>query len=186
MFSSSFPSPSQMTGKSHLSPPQNFEGYGLSCGEFSEQTITAGAQRAAILVAPYRAILQYYRCDTILKEIMARGHSWDTFWTLRSAGPEGPQRHPEGHSRDTSGPKGPRDSCSRSGGGCNQKDQSRHLSAQTGPPRAGSVYGQNGVDLSFSPCFSCCSIWGHCSQVPVFTTILAEMMADELNFKARY
>ena len=34
-------------------------------------------------------------------------HSRDTFWTLRSPGPEGPQRHPEGHSRDTSGPKGP-------------------------------------------------------------------------------
>ena len=45
-----------------------------------------------------------------------RGHSGDTFWTLRSPGPEGPQRHPEGHSRDTSGPKGPRDSCSRPGG----------------------------------------------------------------------
>ena len=44
-----------------------------------------------------------------------RGHSRDTFWTLRSPRPEGPQRHPEGHSRDTSGPKGPRDSCSRSG-----------------------------------------------------------------------
>ena len=44
------------------------------------------------------------------------GHSGDTFWTLRSPGPKGPQRHPEGHSRDTSGPKGPRDSCSRPGG----------------------------------------------------------------------
>ena len=45
-----------------------------------------------------------------------RGHSRDTFWTLWSPGPEGPQRHPEGHSRDTSGAKGPRDSCSRPGG----------------------------------------------------------------------
>ena len=45
-----------------------------------------------------------------------RGHSRDTFWTLQRPGPEGPQRHPEGHFRDTSGPKGPRDSCSRSGG----------------------------------------------------------------------
>ena len=45
-----------------------------------------------------------------------RAHSRDTFWTLRSPGPERPQRHPDGHSRDTSGPKGPRDSCSRSGG----------------------------------------------------------------------
>ena len=39
-----------------------------------------------------------------------RGHSRETFWTLRSPRPEGPQRHPEGHSRTTSGPKGPRDS----------------------------------------------------------------------------
>ena len=45
-----------------------------------------------------------------------RGHSRDTFWTRWSPRPEGPQRHPEGHSRDTLGPKGPRDSCSRSGG----------------------------------------------------------------------
>ena len=45
-----------------------------------------------------------------------RRHSRDTFWTLQSQGPEGPQRHPEGHSRDTLGPKGPRDSCSRPGG----------------------------------------------------------------------
>ena len=45
-----------------------------------------------------------------------RGHSRDTFWTLRSPRPEGPQRHPEGHFWDTSGPKGPRDSCSRPGG----------------------------------------------------------------------
>ena len=44
-----------------------------------------------------------------------RGHSLDTFWTLRAPGPEGPQRHPKGHFRDTSGPKGPRDSCSRPG-----------------------------------------------------------------------
>ena len=56
-----------------------------------------------------------------------------TLWTLRSQGPKGPRGHPvghslgqtrfrghsRGHSRDTSGPKGPRDSCSRSGGGCN-------------------------------------------------------------------
>ena len=47
-----------------------------------------------------------------------RGRSRDTLWTLRSPGPERRRRHPEGHSRDTSGPKGPRDSCSRSGGGC--------------------------------------------------------------------
>ena len=32
-----------------------------------------------------------------------RGHSRDTFWTLRSPGPEGPQRHPEGHPEDTPG-----------------------------------------------------------------------------------
>ena len=48
-----------------------------------------------------------------------RGHSrdtlGDTFW-IRSPGPEGPQRHPEEHSRHTSGPKGPRDSCSRPAG----------------------------------------------------------------------
>ena len=54
-----------------------------------------------------------------------RGHSRDTFWTLRSAGPEGLSGHPPGHSvrhpdfrghsvghsRGHSGPKGPRDSC---------------------------------------------------------------------------
>ena len=49
-------------------------------------------------------------------------HSGDTLGTLfghsGAPGPEGPRRHREGHSRDTSGPKGPRDSCSRSGG-CN-------------------------------------------------------------------
>ena len=45
-----------------------------------------------------------------------RGRSRDTFWTLRSPGSEGPQKHPEEHSRDTSGPKGPRDSCSTPGG----------------------------------------------------------------------
>ena len=39
----------------------------------------------------------------------------DTPGTLQSPRPEGPQRHPEGHSRDTSGPKGPGDSCSRPG-----------------------------------------------------------------------
>ena len=44
------------------------------------------------------------------------GHSQDTFWTLRSPRPESPQRHPEGHSWDTSGLKGPRDPCSRPGG----------------------------------------------------------------------
>ena len=37
------------------------------------------------------------------------------FGALRGPGPEGPHRHPEGHSWDTSGPKGPRDSCSRLG-----------------------------------------------------------------------
>ena len=55
-----------------------------------------------------------------------RGHSRDTFWTLRSPAPEGPQRHPEGHSRDTSAAKGPRDSCSRSRG-CNVCDQAACL-----------------------------------------------------------
>ena len=44
------------------------------------------------------------------------GHAGDTFWTLRSPGPEGPHKHPERHSRHTSGPKDPRDSCSRPGG----------------------------------------------------------------------
>ena len=51
------------------------------------------------------------------------GHLFDTpgtlsghFWPLRSPGPEGSQRHPEEHTRDTSGPKGLRDSCSRPGG----------------------------------------------------------------------
>ena len=39
------------------------------------------------------------------------GHSGDTLGTLF-----GHSGHPEGHSRDTSGPKGPRDSCSRRGG----------------------------------------------------------------------
>ena len=57
-----------------------------------------------------------------------RGHSRDTFWTLQSPGPFGPRRHPLGHPRlsgtlsgtlrDTSGPKGLRDSCSRPG--CSQ------------------------------------------------------------------
>ena len=45
----------------------------------------------------------------ILGPTYLRGHAC-------RAGPEGPQRHPEGHSRDTSGPEGPRDSCSRPGG----------------------------------------------------------------------
>ena len=59
-----------------------------------------------------------WECPRSVKKVSRtlRGHSRDTFWTLRSPGPEGPQRHLEGHSWDTSGPKGPRDSCSRSGG----------------------------------------------------------------------
>ena len=58
-----------------------------------------------------------------------RGHSRDTFWTLRSPA-EGPRGHPVGHSLDTphfrghswghsgdtSGPKRPRDYCSRPAG----------------------------------------------------------------------
>ena len=62
--------------------------------------------------------------------VTRRGHSRDTFWTVPSAGPEGPQRHPMGHSlkhprfretlgdasQDTSASKGPRDSCRGSGG----------------------------------------------------------------------
>ena len=57
-------------------------------------------------------------CPRSVKKVSRtlRGHSRDTFWTLRSPGPEGPQKHAEGHSRDTSGPKGLRDSYSRSGG----------------------------------------------------------------------
>ena len=56
-------------------------------------------------------------CPRSVKKVSRtlRGHSRVTFWTLRRPGPEGPQRHPEGHSRDTLGPKGPRDSCSRPG-----------------------------------------------------------------------
>ena len=49
-----------------------------------------------------------------------RGHSQDTFWTLQRSGPEGPQKHPEAHSWDTSGAKGLRDSCSKPGGFANQ------------------------------------------------------------------
>ena len=75
------------------------------------------------------------KCPRSVKKVSGtlRGHSRDTFWTLRSPGPKGPRGdpvghslghprfrgHPRGHSRDTLGPKGPRDSCSRSGGGCN-------------------------------------------------------------------
>ena len=71
-------------------------------------------------------------CPRSVKKVSGtlRGHSRDTFWTLRSLGPKGPRGHPvghslghprfrghpRGHSRDTSGPKGPRDSCTRSGG----------------------------------------------------------------------
>ena len=49
---------------------------------------------------------------------------------------KGPQRHPEGHSRDTSGPReGPRDSCSKRGGLQNETTfpieiGSRELSSQ--------------------------------------------------------
>ena len=62
----------------------------------------------------------------------------DTFLTLRDTlgtlfghsgarGPKGPQRHPEGHSRDTSGPKGPRDSRSRPGGVHSGSDLMLHM-----------------------------------------------------------
>ena len=45
-----------------------------------------------------------------------RGHSRDTFWAHSGArGPKGPET-PRGTLPDTSGLKGPRDSCSRSGG----------------------------------------------------------------------
>ena len=53
------------------------------------------------------------------------GYSRDTFWRLRSPGPEGPQRHPEGHSRHTLGRKGPKDSCSRPGG-CKTKFETKN------------------------------------------------------------
>ena len=62
--------------------------------------------------------LECPKCPRSVKKVSRTlwGHSRDIFWTLRSPGPEGPQRHPEGHSRDTPGPKGLRDSCSRPGG----------------------------------------------------------------------
>ena len=49
-------------------------------------------------------------CPRSVKKVSRtlRFHSRDTLWTLRSPGPEGPRRHPEGH------PKG--HSCSSSGG----------------------------------------------------------------------
>ena len=70
--------------------------------------------------------------DTLLT---LRRHSRDTFWTLRSPRPEGPQKHPVGHSVGDprfrghsrghppghSGPKGPRDPCSWSAGSQFQK-----------------------------------------------------------------
>ena len=44
------------------------------------------------------------------------------FWTLWSPGPEGPQRHPEGRSRNTSLPKG-RETPVAGRGGCNKRPQ---------------------------------------------------------------
>ena len=50
-----------------------------------------------------------------------RRHSWSTFWTLRSPGPEGPCRH----SLDTSGPNGPRDSCYQEAGGSQLRNSNK-------------------------------------------------------------
>ena len=61
------------------------------------------------------------KCPKSVPRVSKRcpGHSGDTLGhfldTPVSVGREGPRRHPEGHSRDTSGPKSPRDSCSKSG-----------------------------------------------------------------------
>ena len=64
------------------------------------------------------------------------GHSGDTFWTLRSLGPEGRQRHPvghsvghprfRGHSPGHSGPKGSRDPCSWSAGSQSQMEKKKN------------------------------------------------------------
>ena len=87
---------------------------------------TLGVSRAGcgdVVVAPLQESLGPGSVRKVSRTL--RGHSRDTFWTLRSPGPEGPWGHPPGHSvehpdfrghsvrhsRGHSGPKGPRDSC---------------------------------------------------------------------------
>ena len=69
-------------------------------------------------------------CPRSVKKVSRtlREHSRDTFWTLRSPEPEGPQRHPEGHSRDTPETLRARrawETPVAGRGGCNYRDRKR-------------------------------------------------------------